>query len=202
MAVNDFLQSLFDNQRQQQQIQQLKGVNPIIEEEYEPEEETDIADEKRNKLLNNIFQTRQANNNALEQSQNLLQNTLQNDSIQGGSGNKAVDIAKQYLGIPYKWGGNTPQEGMDCSGYMKYVYGQLGVDLPRVTYDQIKVGQGVNKENLMPGDLVFFGSQSDPHHVGMYIGNGQYIHEPKTGDVAKISNLNSRSDFVTGRRVM
>lgn len=80
-----------------------------------------------------------------------------------------------------------------------------GIDIPRTTYDQINVGQAVSKNNLQEGDLVFFrgsgGSTSAPGHVGIYVGNGQYIQAPKTGDVVKISNLSGRSDYVGARRI-
>lgn len=122
--------------------------------------------------------------------------------VKTANGNALVNEAKKYLGTPYKWGGNSPEEGgMDCSGYMVKVYKDVaGIDLPRTTYEQVKQGTAVSKENLQPGDLVFFGSADNVHHVGMYIGNGQYIHEPKTGDVAKISDLNARKDFYGARR--
>ena len=122
---------------------------------------------------------------------------------QGGTaeGNALVETAKRYLGVPYVWGGTTPS-GFDCSGLMQYVYRENGIDISRTTFEQIKEGTAVNKENLQPGDLVFFGSWEDPHHVGMYIGNGQYLHAPQTGDVVKISELGARSDFVTGRRII
>lgn len=118
-----------------------------------------------------------------------------------GGSNKLVNTAKQYLGTPYVWGG-TSTKGFDCSGLMQYVAKQNGINLSRTTYTQIKEGTPVDKSNLREGDLVFFGTQSNPHHVGMYIGNGQYLHAPKTGDVVKISNLNSRNDYLTARRIM
>ena len=119
----------------------------------------------------------------------------------GSGGSKAVDIAKQYLGTPYVWGGETP-DGFDCSGLMQYVYKQMGYDISRTTYTQINDGTAVSKSNLQPGDLVFFGDSSSPHHVGMYIGNGQYLHAPRTGDVVKISNLNDRTDYAGARRII
>jgi peptidoglycan DL-endopeptidase CwlO len=97
------------------------------------------------------------------------------------------------------WGGTTPS-GFDCSGFTQYVYRHFGVSLGRTTYDQINNGYAVSKDQLQPGDLVFFGTGS-PTHVGIYVGNGMYINAPHTGDVVKIASVN-RSDFITGRRVM
>lgn len=117
---------------------------------------------------------------------------------------EVISEAKGFLGTPYKWGGESPKEGFDCSGFAQWLYGQQGIQLPRVTYDQIKSGVGVGFKDLAPGDLVFFGTKKDPHHEGIYIGNGQFIHAPKTGDVVKISSLTDgyyKQHFVTGRRV-
>lgn len=111
-----------------------------------------------------------------------------------------IAYAMKFLGTPYVWGGTTPSPGFDCSGYMQYVYGHFGISIGRTTYEQIHDGVEVSKNNLKPGDLVLFGTWDDPHHVGMYIGSGQYIHAPYTGDVIKISSLD-RSDFLTARRI-
>ena len=98
----------------------------------------------------------------------------------------AVGIAMQYLGVPYKWGGASPETGFDCSGFLMYVYGKLGVSLPHNAAMQYGLGTAVSKDQLQPGDLVFFDGLG---HNGMYIGGGQFIHAPHTGDVVKISSL-------------
>ena len=126
------------------------------------------------------------------------------NSSGGGAGNNAlVNTAKKYLGTPYVWGGTSPK-GFDCSGLMQYTYSQNGISIPRTAREQFKSGTAVSQGNLQPGDLVFFkgskGSAEAPGHVGMYVGNGQYIQSPKTGDVVKISNLSSRKDYVGARR--
>ncbi|HEV7861903.1 MAG TPA: C40 family peptidase, partial [Acidimicrobiia bacterium] len=96
----------------------------------------------------------------------------------------AVDIAQQFLGVPYVWGGESPS-GFDCSGLVQYVYGQLGVDLPRVASDQAQVGQPVaSLADARPGDLLAFHDPVD--HIGIYAGNGLMIVAPKTGDVVKV----------------
>jgi peptidoglycan DL-endopeptidase CwlO len=116
------------------------------------------------------------------------------------SQNAVVAYAANFLGTPYKWGGTTPS-GFDCSGYMQYVYRHFGVSLPRVSGSQATVGTYVPRDQLQPGDLVFFKKAGRPvHHVGMYVGNNSYIHAPQSGDVVKISLL-TRSDYYTARRV-
>ena len=105
-------------------------------------------------------------------------------------GGQAVAIAYQFLGVPYVWGGASPT-GFDCSGLMMYVYGQLGIKLGHYTGFQYYAGLRVPRDQLQPGDLVFFHANSAgvPQHEGMYIGNGQFIQAPHTGDVVKVSSL-------------
>lgn len=115
------------------------------------------------------------------------------------SSNNIVAFATNYLDVPYVWGGTSPS-GFDCSGFVQYVYAHFGVGLGRTTYDQVDQGRSVSRGELQPGDLVFFGNASSPHHVGIYVGNNSYIHAPQTGDVVKISAL-TRSDFCAARRI-
>jgi len=96
-----------------------------------------------------------------------------------------VAIALRYLGVPYVWGGESPA-GFDCSGFVAYVYSQVGVSLPHYTGAQWNMGVPVSRDELEPGDLVFFDGLG---HVGIYIGGGQFVHAPHTGDVVKISSL-------------
>ena len=118
---------------------------------------------------------------------------------------KVIALARTYLGTPYEWGAAGPKR-FDCSGFAQWLWGKMGVQLPRTTYEQVHAGQSVAKTDLRPGDLIFFDTeaQAGPDHEGIYIGHGQFIHSPHTGDVIKISSLNSpfyESAYVTGRRV-
>ena len=107
---------------------------------------------------------------------------------------KIITLAKKQLGKKYVWAKSGPSS-FDCSGFTSYVFrNAAGVSLPRTTYEQINVGTPVAYSDLQPGDLVF------PHtgHVGIYVGNGQMIHAPSTGDVIKVSSVYK---FYTARRV-
>ena len=119
----------------------------------------------------------------------------------GGLGNEIVAEALSFRGTPYVWGGTSPQPGFDCSGFVQYVYGYFGISVSRTTYSQVNEGHAVSPSDLQPGDLVFFGPASAPYHVGIYIGGGQYVHAPETGDVVKISNLGSSHGFSSARRI-
>lgn len=112
-----------------------------------------------------------------------------------GSASNLISYARRFLGVPYVWGGTSPS-GFDCSGFTSYVYrNAAGVDIGRTTYAQINAGREVSRSELQPGDLVF------PHegHVGIYVGNGQMIHAPQTGDVVKIAPVYK---FWRARRVL
>lgn len=106
------------------------------------------------------------------------------------AGERVVQIAEQFLGLPYVYGGSTPA-GFDCSGFTSYVFKQLGYDLYRSSYQQINNGIPVSKSELQPGDLLLFKRQgaSRIHHVGIYVGNGMMIHSPQTGDVIKYTSV-------------
>jgi peptidoglycan DL-endopeptidase CwlO len=110
-----------------------------------------------------------------------------------------VGVAMQYLGVPYVWGGASPS-GFDCSGFTMYAFAQVGVSLPHNAAMQYGYGSPVARENLQPGDLVFFNGLG---HVGIYIGGNQMIHAPHTGDVVKISTLTGwyAATYVGARRL-
>jgi cell wall-associated NlpC family hydrolase len=106
----------------------------------------------------------------------------------------------QYLGVPYVWGGASPS-GFDCSGFVMYVFSQLGVSLPHSSYSQYGMGVPVSRDQLQPGDLVFFNGLG---HVGIYAGGGSFIHAPHTGDVVKVSSISGwySSTYVGARRIV
>jgi cell wall-associated NlpC family hydrolase len=101
-------------------------------------------------------------------------------------GSRVVAIAMQYLGVPYRWGGADPRTGFDCSGFVMYVYAKVGISLPHYTGAQWSLGVAVARSDLQPGDVVFFNGIS---HDGIYIGSGQFVQAPRTGDVVKVSSL-------------
>lgn len=106
----------------------------------------------------------------------------------GTAGQDVVDIAMDYQGIPYVWGGTDPAKGLDCSGFLQHVFGRLGVDLPRVSRDQAKQGVAVaSLDQAKPGDIIAFGQPVD--HISIYVGDGKIIHAPRTGDVVKVADL-------------
>jgi peptidoglycan DL-endopeptidase CwlO len=109
---------------------------------------------------------------------------------------QAATIALRYLGVPYKWGGASPA-GFDCSGLVMYVYAQLGISLPHFAAAQYGYGTPVSRDQLQPGDLVFF---ENLNHVAIYIGGGQVVHAPSTGDVVKISNISDWGNSYVGAR--
>ncbi|MCY0865509.1 MAG: peptidoglycan-binding protein [Sulfobacillus sp.] len=92
------------------------------------------------------------------------------------NGTAAVGLAMKYLGYSYRFGGNSPATGFDCSGFTQWVYGQVGISLPRTSYAQWNVGTHVSYDQLQPGDLVFFSTDGIfANHVGIYLGNGEFI---------------------------
>ena len=122
-------------------------------------------------------------------------------AVPGSRYGGVVGIAMQYLGVPYAWGGASPS-GFDCSGFVMYVFSQVGVSLPHNAAAQYGYGVPVSSDQLQPGDLVFFDGLG---HVGIYIGGGQFVHSPHSGDVVKISSLGDSwyaSTYVGARRIL
>ncbi len=125
-----------------------------------------------------------------------------------GSQYEAGDLimnAMSLIGLSYRFGGNSPTQGLDCSGFMQYIFKRsMGITLPRTSAEMATVGQQVDRANLKPGDMVFFGSGGRVSHVGMYIGNDRFIHAPRTGRDIEITSMNGnywKSRYITARRV-
>jgi cell wall-associated NlpC family hydrolase len=110
--------------------------------------------------------------------------------------NQLIETAAFYMGVPYVWGGSKPSTGMDCSGFTRYVFRQHGVNLPHYSGYQAQMGVPVDLADMQPGDLLAFGFPV--HHVGIYIGDGLYIHTPSE---VKISKLSARNDLSAIRRL-
>ena len=115
---------------------------------------------------------------------------------------KVVDLANAEVGKAYAWGGNGPQ-GFDCSGLAQYVYSKAaGMNLSRTTYSQVKEGKKVSLQNLKPGDLLFWGSSTAPYHVGIYVGNNQYVHAATPTQGVVKENLSSYFYPSVAKRVL
>ncbi|MGD1986155.1 MAG: NlpC/P60 family protein [Desulfobacterales bacterium] len=126
-----------------------------------------------------------------------------------GTGNqqfreKIVKTARRYLGVPYRWGGESPRTGFDCSGYTMVVYRLNGLDLPRSSRQQWEIGKQISRRQLQKGDLVFFATSGGGRisHVGIYTGEDKFLHAPSKGSRIKTSSLSSkyfRSRYVGAR---
>ena len=113
-----------------------------------------------------------------------------------------VALAKEQVGKPYVWGATGPDK-FDCSGLVQYVYQHAaGINLPRTTYDQVKVGQTVPLDQLQAGDLVFWGSETAPYHVAIYIGNNQYVNSATPDQGTILQNMSSYYTPTIAKRVL
>jgi cell wall-associated NlpC family hydrolase len=123
-------------------------------------------------------------------------------STESSRSQPVVALAKRQVGAPYRWGGSSPSpSGFDCSGLVRYVYGQVGVALPHNAAKQYQLGTPVARESLEPGDLVFFDRL---RHNGIYVGDGRFIHARQTGRGVNISSLDDgwyASRWVGARRL-
>lgn len=133
-------------------------------------------------------------------------NNVANSSDSSDEGDNTVKVPAQssdaignmllqsvsLMGIAYKWGGNTPDTGMDCSGFVRYVFKKsLGINLPRTAAEMAKVGKRVSIDDLEPGDLIFFNTRRGSNtHIGIYLGNNKFIQSPRTGENIQITELN------------
>ncbi|MCA8065390.1 C40 family peptidase [Burkholderia sp. AU38729] len=146
------------------------------------------------------------NQNVTNSTQTASNASLQQTSAQPSSGGaksflagmagKAGDVvvgALNMIGVRYRWGGNSPDSGLDCSGFVRYVFQDtLGMSLPRRAEEMSRVGEKVSMSNLKPGDLVFFNTMRRTFsHVGIYIGDNKFVHSPSTGSTIRVDDLDS-----------
>lgn len=120
------------------------------------------------------------------------------------SGYDVVQYAKQFIGLPYVWGGNSLKTGVDCSSLVQLVYRNFGLNVSRTTFTQVGEGKAVGLNDLQVGDMVFFDNTTKwdgPDHVAFYIGDGKILHAPRPGSSVKIDTLDSQEGFIGGRRI-
>lgn len=127
-----------------------------------------------------------------------------------GSSDSADELIKSamgLLGVAYRYGGNSARTGFDCSGFMQHIFRRtMGMNLPRTSAEQARLGTHVNRSDLQPGDMVFFrtAGRGRISHVGLYIGNNRFIHAPRTGKRIEITSLSNKywnAKYAFGRRV-
>jgi peptidoglycan DL-endopeptidase CwlO len=204
-------------EREAQLEKAVSRQEQVVAERAAKREEIEAAMAERDRLLASIkdqiaqIQAEERRRQREAEAQARAQLASQPSSSGGGEGDAptgapasryggVVGIAMQYLGIPYRWGGSSPSTGFDCSGFVMYVYSQVGVSLPHNAAMQYGYGSAVSRSELQPGDLVFFNGLG---HNGIYIGGDQFIHSPHTGDVVKISSMTGwyASTYVGARRL-
>jgi cell wall-associated NlpC family hydrolase len=114
----------------------------------------------------------------------------------------AVRYALDAVGTPYRWGGESPSSGFDCSGLVRWAYGRVGVDLPHSSYALYGEGHRVREGNMEPGDILFFEGLG---HVGLYLGSGRMVHAPQTGrnvEIVRLGSTNYGSRLMGARRIV
>ncbi|MCL6574337.1 MAG: C40 family peptidase, partial [Bacillus sp. (in: Bacteria)] len=184
-------------QDQQGQLAQQEAERQVQLAQQEAERQPQLAPKKAEKQVQLVQQQAKQQSSV----KNVSKSTPSVDVVNlsnSETSTKLIAYAKQFLGVPYVYGGSTPS-GFDCSGFTSYVYRSVGINLPRVSRDQQNVGTRIPLNQVQPGDLLFRGSPA--YHVAIYIGGGQYIHAPQTGDVVKIASYNP-SKFTNAVRVL
>ncbi|MCE3287879.1 MAG: NLP/P60-family protein [Gaiellaceae bacterium] len=115
---------------------------------------------------------------------------------------RAVRVALTAVGTPYRWGGESPASGFDCSGLVRWAYARVGVELPHNSYALYSEGRPVREARMEVGDILFFGGLG---HVGLYLGNGRMVHSPQTGrnvEIVRLESTNYGARLVGARRVV
>lgn len=158
---------------------------------------------KEERLLEAYYIIRPLKNTVFE---NRSSTQLQSKQHDVDRGRLAARTAERFTGIQYKYGGNNVVEGLDCSAFVKSVYYLIGVNIPRTSQEQFNAGDPVERKDMKEGDLLFFGKGTDRiSHVGMYIGNGNFIHAPRRGEPIQITPVDNEKyvqKYVGSRRYL
>ncbi|WP_109478591.1 C40 family peptidase [Paraburkholderia sp. C35] len=172
-----------------------------------------FADEVSSFNQNASYSTSSGSNSVSSTTQNTQSATSNSDggarSFLSGMAGKAGDVvvgALNMIGVRYRWGGDTPDSGLDCSGFVRYVFQDtLGMALPRRAEEMSRVGEKVRVSDLKPGDLVFFNTMRRTFsHVGIYIGDNKFVHSPSTGSTLRVDDMDDgywEKRFTGARRI-
>ncbi|WP_323120729.1 C40 family peptidase [Burkholderia alba] len=170
-----------------------------------------FADEVSGFSQNAAFSTQSGSNSSPQNVQTTASSSNEGGakSFLSGMAGKAGDVvvgALNMIGVRYRWGGNSPDSGLDCSGFVRYVFQDtLGMSLPRRAEEMSRVGEKVRMSELKPGDLVFFNTMRRTFsHVGIYIGDNKFVHSPSTGSTIRVDDLDSsywEKRFTGARRI-
>lgn len=159
--------------------------------------------QNRQQILNQF-----SNSSAAEKTRtNTAAPAVQSTQADRSGADQLIGSAMGLLGVAYRYGGASVHTGFDCSGFMQHIFRKaMGVNLPRTSAEQAKMGVAVSRSDLKPGDMVFFRTMGGSRisHVGLYIGNDRFIHAPRTGKSIEITSLNGRywgSKYAFARRV-
>ncbi|WP_303816594.1 NlpC/P60 family protein [Selenomonas ruminantium] len=164
-----------------QQALASRGYDVVVDGDYGPATEAAVAEFQKD---NHLDVDGKIGSNSYQALFHRAMPVITNHQSYFAGANGIIDLAQQFLGVPYVWGGSSPN-GFDCSGFVQYVFAQKGIHLPRTADIQATAGRPVSKSELMPGDLVFFaGDYVNISHVGIYVGNGQMIHASSSHGIA------------------
>jgi hypothetical protein len=154
--------------------------------------------------------TQKSNSNSIDSTDTNIDKSPPKNSIKSSTQDAIGNMLLQsisLMGIAYKWGGNTPDTGMDCSGFVRYVFKKsLGITLPRTAAEMAKVGKKIDIKDLQPGDLIFFKTMGGSRisHIGIYMGNNKFIQSPRTGENIQISDFSGYwvQHYVGAKRIV
>lgn len=180
-------------QKRETFLQQIKAEKKVIEKKLKDRQELLATIKSELTQLEREEAARQAQLRARYASRFKASSSY--SAPKGAPHSRVVAIALAQLGKPYRWGADGP-DAFDCSGLTMYCYAQIGIYLPHSSAAQYDCGERISRDDLKPGDLVFFARRRGISHVGMYIGGGNFVHASHTGDVVKISSLASRGGYV------